>query len=56
MSVIQTASQRLAGVIAQVILENAQLGEVVEKLREEIIQERVRADAAEQRLKELEEK
>ncbi len=42
--------QRLAGVIGQVIVENAMLGAEVERLRLELAKEQERANAAEQKL------
>ena len=46
----QTPEQRLAGVIGQIIVENAKLGYEIETLRQMLAAEKARADAAEQRL------
>jgi regulator of replication initiation timing len=48
---IATMEQRLAGVIGQIIVENAALGAEVERLRLELAREKARADTAEQSLK-----
>lgn len=50
---VQSANQRLAGVIGQIIVENAALGTEVETLRVVVAAERARADAAEKRVSEM---
>ncbi len=45
-----TVEQRLAGVIGQIIVENAMLGAEVERLRLELVKEQERANVAEQKL------
>ncbi len=47
---ITTMEQRLAGVIGQIIVENATLGAEVERLRLEFAKEQERANVAEQKL------
>ncbi len=47
---ISTMEQRLAGVIGQIIVENAMLGVEVERLRLELVKEQERANVAEQKL------
>lgn len=51
-----TAYEKLAGVVGQIIVENAKLGEVIETLRAQLASETARANTAELRLKDIEEK
>jgi len=51
---ILDAEQRLAGVIGQIVVENAKLGAAVDRLQAELQQTRARAEAAERIIRDIE--
>ena len=51
---IQSPEVRLAGVIGQIVVENAKLGYEIEVLRRSVAAEQARAAAAERRIADLE--